>query len=136
MHLRMGQHFRNIQQKITGAGRQVHFLMTCMTSSSCITCVRPTRWGEYFVLVPCKITISFTFTPLYGIVSLFSTYPDESELEDGGESPVNGMTDVLDGDAVAEDDSVFEIWRASRLLRVDSNLRLSLTINQATVTHI
>ena len=46
------------------------------------------------------------------------------------------MTDVLDGDAVAEDDSVFEIWRASRLLRVDSNLRLSLTINQATVTHI
>ena len=43
---------------------------------------------------------------------------------------MNGMTDVLDGDAVAEDDSVFEIWRASRLLRVDSNLRLSMIIKE------
>ena len=43
---------------------------------------------------------------------------------------MNGMTDVLDSDAVAEDDSVFEIWRASRLLRVDSNLRLSMIIKE------
>ena len=43
---------------------------------------------------------------------------------------MNGVTDVLDGDAVAEDDSVFEIWRASRLLRVDSNLRLSMIIKE------
>ena len=75
--------------------------------------------------MPCKIT-SFILTPLDGIAQLFPTYPDESKLEDGGESPVNCMTDVLDGDAVAENDSVFEIWRASRLLRVDSNLILSM----------
>lgn len=131
-----GSTIQKYSTKITGAGRQVYFLTTCMTSSSCITWVRPTRWGEYFVLVPCKITISFTLTPLHGIAQLFPTYPDKSKLEDGGESSVNCMTDVLHGDAVAEDDSVFEIWWASWLLRVDSNLRLSMIITLATIAHI
>ena len=54
---------------------------------------------------------------------LHPTYPDESKLKDGGESPVNGVADVFDGDAVAKDDSVIEIRRASRLLGVNSNLR-------------
>ena len=53
----------------------------------------------------------------------FPTYPDESKLKDGRESPVDGVTDVFDGDAVAEDDPVFEIRCLSGLLGVDSNLR-------------
>ena len=48
---------------------------------------------------------------------------------------MNGVTDVLDGDAVAEDDSVFEIGWASRLLRVDSNLRLSMIIKEFVSTN-
>ena len=43
---------------------------------------------------------------------------------------MNGMTDVFDGDAVAEDDPVFEIGRLSGLLGVDSNLRARIVKSQ------